>query len=149
MVERALHLREEAVRSKAPFIHTWCVFDRDEHPKERYQRAFDLAKPHDDVTVIWANECFELWTCSISAIAIPPSAGADLRRELSKPDRLNRKYDKADKDFFDLLKDKRPAAFRNAARLLKFNPSPWTNPSTNIHRLVERLMAIQEAAAAA
>ena len=59
VVERALHLREEAVRSKAPFIHTWCVFDRDEHPKERYQRAFDLAKPYDDVTVIWANECFE------------------------------------------------------------------------------------------
>jgi hypothetical protein len=149
VVERALHLREEAVRSKAPFIHTWCVFDRDEHPKERYQRAFDLAKPHDDVTVIWANECFELWYLLHFCYRDTAIGRADLRRELSKPDRLNRKYDKADKDFFDLLKDKRPAAFRNAARLLKFNPSHWTNPSTNIHRLVERLMAIQEAAAAA
>src|SRR6266550_4495125 len=49
VVERALVLREHALSKKAPFIHTWCVIDRDEHPKERYQHAFDLAKPHDDV----------------------------------------------------------------------------------------------------
>jgi len=147
VVERALHLREEAARTKAPFIHTWCVFDRDEHPKDRYQRAFELAKTYADVTVIWANECFELWYLLHFCYRDTGIGRAELRKELSKPDRLNRKYDKADQAIFDFLKDKRPAAFRHAERLLKFNSSPLQNPSTNIHLLVRRLIELQEAAA--
>lgn len=149
VVECALDLREKALSAKLPFIHTWCVIDRDEHPQDRYQRAFDLAKPHDDVTVIWANECFELWYLLHFCYRDTAIGRADLRRELGKPERLNRKYDKADQEIFALLEKLRPTAHRNAERLLKFNPSPLSNPSTNIHRLVERLVALQQAASEA
>ena len=44
------------------------------------------------------------------------------------------------------LKDRRAAAHRNAARLLELNPSPLTNPSTNVHLLVAALERLQKAA---
>jgi hypothetical protein len=40
VVERALELRDVALRAKRPFAHVWCVIDRDEHPLDRYNRAF-------------------------------------------------------------------------------------------------------------
>ena len=125
---------------------TWCVIDRDEHPIDRYRRAFELAKNYDDVTVIWGNECFELWYLLHFCYRDTPIGRAELRREISKPDRLNRKYEKSDDAIFALLKEKLPDAQRNATRLLRFNPSPMANPSTNIHQLVERLLALQAAA---
>jgi len=70
-----------------------------------------------------------------------------LYKELGKANRLNRPYHKADKGIFKILEKLRPAAHRHAERLLKFNPSPLANPSTNVHRLVERLVALQQAAA--
>lgn len=146
VVEQALALREKALSSKNPFIHTWCVFDRDDHPKERYHRAFDLARHYDDVTVIWANECFELWYLLHFCYRDTGVGREEIWDLISNY--LKKKYSKTSDEIFDLLKDKRLTAHRNAERLLKANTSPLINPSTNIHLLVERLVALQEAAAA-
>ena len=43
VVERALELRAKALQNRRPFAHVWCVIDRDEHPLDRYQRAFNAA----------------------------------------------------------------------------------------------------------
>jgi hypothetical protein len=147
VVERALELREQAIYSKNPFIHTWCVIDRDEHPEDRYRRAFEHAKAFDDVTVIWANECFELWYLLHFCYRDTGIGRDDIFAEISKTNRLNRSYKKADKEIFAILEKLRPIAHRHAERLLKSNPLPLDNPSTNIHRLVEKLVALQQAAA--
>ena len=146
VVDKAIELKDEAERRNQPFIHCWCVIDRDDHPEDRYKLAFERAKQNKDVSVVWANECFELWYLLHFCYRDTGIKRDDLYKELSKPDRLNRKYDKADKNVFELLKDKRASAHRNAARLLEFNPSPLTNPSTNVHLLVAALERLQKAA---
>ena len=146
VVEKALELREKAAHARQPFVHTWCVIDRDEHPLERYRLAFARAKMYRDVTVIWANECFELWYLLHFCYRVTAIGRAELRKELSRSDRLNRKYDKADAEIFELLRGKRRNAHRNAERLLASNPSPEINPSTNIQVLVGQLEALQTAA---
>ena len=149
VVDKAIELKIEAERRHQPFIHCWCVIDRDEHPQDRYKLAFERAKQNKDVSVVWANECFELWYLLHFCYRDTGIGRADLYKELSKQDRLSRKYDKADKAVFELLKDKRHTAHRNAARLLEFNPSSLTNPSTNVHLLVAALEALQRAASEA
>lgn len=145
VVERALELREEALRFRKPYARVWCVIDRDDHPMERYQRAFEAAKPFSDVTVIWANECFELWYLLHFCYRDTGIGRLDLRRELARPNRLNRRYDKADKEVFARLQGRVEVAVRNARRLLQSNPSPDTNPSTNVHELVEQLLKLKDA----
>ncbi len=146
VVEKALELKKKAEYQNRPFVHIWCVIDRDDFPLGRYNRAFELARKHNDVTVIWANECFELWYLLHFCLRDTPIGRADLRKELSKPGRLNRPYKKADKEIFALLKPLRPTACRNAINLQKTNPSHRQNPSTNVHYLVDRLADIQAAA---
>ncbi len=146
VVEKALDLKQKADYQNRPFVHIWCVIDRDEFPSDRYRRAFELARNHNDITVIWANECFELWYLLHFCYRHTAIGRADLRKELSKPDRLNRQYDKADKSIFDLLEKHRSTAHRNAITLEKNNPTRDLNPSTNVHRLVEKLVELQTAA---
>jgi hypothetical protein len=146
VVEKALELKKKAEYANLPFVHIWCVIDRDEFPVDRYRRAFELVRGLNDVSVVWANECFELWYLLHFCYRDTAIGRADLRKELSKPERLNRKYDKADKQVFELLAAKRADAHRNAERLLKFNPSPHKNPSTNVQRLVDHLVVLQAAA---
>lgn len=145
VVERALELREEALRFRKPYARVWCVIDRDDHPMERYRRAFEVARPFSDVTVIWANECFELWYRLHFCYRDTRIGRMDLRRELVRRDRLNRPYDKADKAVFALLQGRVEVAIRNARRLLQSNHSPDTNPSTNVHELVEQLLKLKDA----
>jgi hypothetical protein len=149
VVERALALRQKAEAEGQPFVQVWCVFDRDEHPKDRYQRAFDLAKNYNDVAVVWANECFELWYLLHFCYRDTGIGRAELRTRLSERDCLNCAYDKADKTIFQLLSSRQKDAIRNAERLAKFNSSPHDNPSTNVHVLVRQLLDLKNAAAAA
>jgi len=146
VVDKAIELKAAAERLNQPFIHCWCVVDRDDHSEDRYKLAFETARQKKEISVIWANECFELWYLLHFCYRDTAIRRADLYKELSKPDRLHRKYDKSDKTVFELLKDKRPAAHHNAAWLLEFNPSPLTNPSTNVHDLVAALEKLQKAA---
>lgn len=144
VVERALELREKALQTRRPFAHVWCVIDRDEHPLDRYQRAFTAAANFNDVSVIWANECFELWYLLHFCYRDTAIGRADLRRELGRPERLDRAYDKADPGIFLLLKDRLPMAIQHAERLSRSNSSAHDNPSTNIHVLVRKLIQLQQ-----
>lgn len=61
VVQRGIDLKKEAIAEDRPFAHIYCVFDKDDWDLNRYQAAFDKAQKHNDLTAIWANECFELW----------------------------------------------------------------------------------------
>ncbi len=55
LMEQAIRLKEKAEEEGAPYIAAWCVFDRDDHPSDRYARAFELAR-NKGVQAIWSNE---------------------------------------------------------------------------------------------
>ncbi len=149
VVDKGIELRDQAIRAGEPFVHIWCVFDRDEHPLERYKAAFSRAKGQDSLPAIWANESFELWYLLHYCYRNTAIDRHQLKREISKPDRLNRRYEKGDDNIFALLNDPvlLAAALRNARKLEQMNPSPLSNPSLNIHHLVQKPMELQRAAA--
>jgi hypothetical protein len=150
VVEKGIELRDQAIRAGEPFVHTWCVFDRDEHPLDRYKAAFRRAQGQDSLTAIWANEAFELWYLLHYCFRNTSIDRDELKREIIKPDRLNiRRYEKCDDNIFALLNkpELRAAAFRNARNLERMNPNPLSNPSLNVHHLVQKLIDLQNAAA--
>ena len=146
VVEKALGKRERLIRNKVPFATIWCVFDRDSFPAHNFNRAFALANRHNDVEVIWANECFELWYLLHFNLRITPIGRDNLFTLLGGNSYLGKKYKKADKTIYDMLKDRLPDALQNAKRLHAHHggkPNPERdNPSTNIHVLVETLLKL-------
>lgn len=149
-VERALEMRQHAIDQKSPYVKIWCVIDRDEFPAHKFNRAFQLARPYQDVQVIWANEAFELWYLLHFCYRDTPIGRHELVSELSKEGRLGKKYDKADTSIFERLRPLTPTAIKHASRLERYygadlNPER-DNPSTNAHKLVQSLLALKEAA---
>ncbi len=163
VVEAALKLRRDKEKVGTPYAKIWCVFDRDpvagtkvrqdDGIAKNFHKAFELAAPHRDVEIIWANECLELWYLLHFAYQNTPIARKKIYERLSRPapDGLGKEYDKADTSVFDALVGKRETAKKNAKRLLDsydgaVKPAE-NNPSTNIHYLVvvlEQLQGLQE-----
>lgn len=150
VVEKALELRKEAIDSKQPYSRIWCVFDRDSFPAKDFNRAFDLARGSDksDVEIIWSNECFELWYLLHFELRTTGIGREDLKRRISEPTRLGKKYEKSDTSVFERLKDKTDTAIKNSRKLLaeygaELKPEQ-DNPSTNVHELVIVLRKLKE-----
>lgn len=146
VVNRGIALRAEALKAGTPFVETYCVIDRDDHPEDRYRNAFQLANQFNDLHVIWANEAFELWY-----LLHFQYVDAGLRRELLNERvsaEIKAKYDKADDSIFQRLLTQQETAIKNADRLEKYNAAsstPWMeNPSTNVHVLVKVLNKLSE-----
>jgi hypothetical protein len=150
LVENALALRQAAIDLREPYSHVWCVFDRDSFPAKDFNRALDLASGRDkgDVNIIWSNECFELWYLLHFEFRNTGIGRKAISKEISKPSRLGRKYDKGDSSVFDLLKEKTETAIKNSKRLLarygdQLKPER-DNPSTNVHELVLVLQKLKQ-----
>jgi hypothetical protein len=150
VVKKALEFRQAALDSKQPFAKVWCVFDRDSFPAKDFNRAFDLVsgKEKGDVNIIWSNECFEIWYLLHFELCTTGIGRKQLRKEISMPNRLGKKYEKGDKSVFDLLKDKTDTAIKNSRKLLDsygedLKPKR-ANPSTNVHELVIVLQKLKE-----
>jgi hypothetical protein len=52
VVQRGIDLKNEAERNGIPFVHVYCVFDKDSFSLDRYEAAFSMATSHNDVTAI-------------------------------------------------------------------------------------------------
>jgi len=127
----------------------YCVFDRNSFPAERFNRALELAS-NNGIEAIWSNECFEIWYLLHFCYRNTAVSRQELCKELSKKNRLNRRYDKADVSLFSELEASLYVAIKNAERLLEHfgkehNPER-DNPSTNVHILVKKLLEIKSAA---
>ena len=148
VVDKGIELKEAAQKDSNPFIHVYCVFDKDDWNSNRYEAAFAKANRHNDLTAIWANECFELWYL----LHFEYRNTSIARNELCKllEDRLGTKYRKTDESIYKLLLEKQEDAIKYAGRLLseaqKDNQMfPWRkNPSTNVHMLVQKLNSLDE-----
>jgi RloB-like protein len=145
LVEKALAIRERATYRGNPYVFVWCVFDRDSFPAANFNRSFDLVRQINDVEVIWANECFELWYLLHFCYRNTAISRHELPNELSSY--LGLKYDKARTQIYDLLESKMETALRYAQQLEdsydgQFNACE-DNPSTNVHHLIKRLKELK------
>jgi hypothetical protein len=55
VVKRGIEMQAAAEKAGQPFIHVYCVFDKDDWDINRYQQAFIEANKHNDVSAIWAT----------------------------------------------------------------------------------------------
>jgi len=147
LMEEAIRRREVAISENRPYSSIWVVFDKDDFPQDRFNRAFQLAAKYSNVTAVWANESFELWYLlhfsyhhtAIGRHAINVKLSGLLRRNGC----VNRDYDKSDKEMYRYLKGRLGTAISYAKKLAMDNGAgilQRRNPSTNIHILVNKLM---------
>ncbi len=146
----------EMAKNTPDIDHVACVFDRDTH--ESFERALnrlnefrpkrnDKSKPI--YKAITSTPCYEIWlllhfcytTKSYSASGTK-SAGDNLTTDLCK--HLS-SYKKNTIDWFDDIINNLEMAIKHAKQLQKYNSSTnSTNPSTNVHELVEFLIRLQK-----
>lgn len=141
LVEEAIRAKLDAEKRKTPFNGVWCVFDRDDFPLEKYERAFTLAR-NEGIKIAWANEAFEFWYLLHFDYFDSALSRADYKQKLAEREI---EYDKADRTIYAKLLPKQETAMRNARRLARHWNESGTlrphceNPSTNVYVLVEYL----------
>jgi hypothetical protein len=146
VVERAIQLNQDAKRERRPYIHTWCVFDRDDHPPGRFNDAIQVAQSQKNFTAIWSNEAFELWYLLHFDYHQSSLSRHELNRKLTSY--LGKDYSKSDESVYDRLMQNDGAqldvALKNAERLMSDRRSPQRNPSLNVHVMIRRILQIKE-----
>lgn len=146
LMEDAIKRVKKAREEEAPYERVWVVFDRDSFPIEKFNRAFDLAENHLEITACWSNECFEIWYLLHFQYRDTGIGRHDLWPVISGL--LGTKYDKADDTLHKLLDPRLDTALKNAKRLAYQNEvggDPRRNPSTHVHELVEALRKLAPA----
>ncbi len=150
VVQRGINLKKAAIDEGRPFAHVYCVFDKDDWDLNRYQAAFDKAQQHNDLTAIWANECFEIWYLLHYAYHNTSTGRDQLYALLKAKSRLGKAYDKGDASIYAALKAKQNNALSWSKKLLFVAQQECVqcpgrvNPSTNVHELVDRLNKLKE-----
>lgn len=150
VVQRGIVLKEAAIAEGRPFAHIYCVFDKDDWDLNRYQAAFDKAEQHNDLTAIWANECFELWYLLHYAYHNTSTGRDRLYRLLKTKSRLSKAYEKGDTTIYAELKAKQPDALKWSKKLLFVAQQECPqcpgriNPSTNVHEIVDQLNKLKD-----
>ena len=126
----------------------YYVFDKDDWDANRYEAAFEKARQYNDMTAIWANECFEIWYLLHFEYRNTSIDRSELYKTVKE--RFGSKYSKKDATIYQQLLSKQKNALKNADRLLRqakrdHQNFPWRmNPSTNIHELVQQLNRLCE-----
>lgn len=130
-----------------------CVFDRDNHAS--YEQAIDKLKSQKPkrgsktiYQAIASTPCFELWlllhfcyTTKSYTYTGKKSAADNLNTDLLKE---LPSYNKANTNWFNDLIIKTNSAIKNAKKLQEHNnKTDSTNPTTNMHELIEYLMNLK------
>lgn len=148
LMKEAVRRKREAEDRGDPYVTVWCVFDRDEHPIDRYSRPFDLARAHG-IEAVWSNEAFELWYLLHFEFRQMPAHRHDLLKLVEQ--RLGKQYAKGDRavaDWFALGEGQRlrGQACANARKLIALHGerAKFENPSTQIHEVVEKFEELHD-----
>lgn len=140
LMENAIKRAKKSRDAGAPYERVWVVFDKDDFDLQNFNRAFELAATHNEITPCWSNECFELWYLLHFHYRDTAIGRHELWPVISKL--LGTKYDKADETLYSTLEERLDTALKNAKKLAFENESNGLqrrNPSTHIHMLVEAL----------
>jgi hypothetical protein len=139
LVEKAIKLSEEACVSKTPYNQVWCVFDKDDHPPQDFNRALQLAT-NNKIKVAYSNEAFELWYILHFEYYQTGGSRADYIIKLNRL--LGYPYLKNSETMYDFLKKKQKDAIKFSKKLFNsyptYNPLK-NNPSSTVHNLVDEL----------
>lgn len=104
-----------------------------------------MASQAKDLTAVWTNEAFELWYLLHFGYNDTAIGRHDLISKLER--HLGQRYAKSDKNIYDKLMEnpvRLKDAIKNATRLMSDNRQPETNPSLNVHLLVQKLEGIRQ-----
>lgn len=143
VVEHAVDKISELKKSEC-YDEVWCVFDVEApKPDPTLRRALEMADANE-IGVALSNPCFEYWFILHFEKKAPPfQKNADVVKMLEEylPD-----YAKGDRTIHDQLKSRTVDAIRNAKLVIKEKCYSENlidaNPSTHVHRVVERLQEI-------
>ena len=139
LVQEAMRRRDKAARNKNPYDETWCVFDRDDFPLERFNQAISLAR-EKDIKIAYSNEAFELWYYLHYDYCDTACHRTEYSDRLTV--RLGFKYNKNDPAIYSVLASRQAVAIRRAETLAaQYDPPDPANdnPSTTVHLLVKEL----------
>ena len=139
----AIRRKNAAIKNKAPYESIWVVFDKDSSSSQQFNRAFDLARSHNEITACWSNECFELWYLLHFCYQNTGIAREQIFARVGEL--LEKAYDKADPSVYATLMPHLERALQNAERLEFANAEQGTktdNPSTRVHHLVKHLLSL-------
>ncbi|MBE9198710.1 MULTISPECIES: RloB family protein [unclassified Nodularia (in: cyanobacteria)] len=134
LVEKAKELNNQG-----DYDQIWCVFDRDDCPKQDFKNAIKNAHKAG-FKVAYSNEAFELWYVLHFEFLNTGLPRQDYIPKLNKF--LKNKYKKNSAAIHEELEELQPIAIKNAKKLLnQYNPpNPESdNPCTTVHELVEEL----------
>lgn len=139
LICEAIRIRDERKSNDDEFDQIWCVFDRDAHPKDQFNNAFQLAAK-ENIKIAYSNQAFELWYVLHFNFL---DTGIDRRQYIEILTReLGRKYKKNSTEMYDLLLSKQSKAIQNATKLLsryRASQPEKDDPSTSVHVLVSEL----------
>ena len=136
LVEKAKELNTE---NKGEYDQVWCVFDRDDSPKQDFNNAIANAE-RVGFKVAYSNEAFELWYVLHFEFLDTGITREDYIKKLKT--HLNQQYKKNSNKIYEQIENLQSTAIKNAENLLKqYNPpNPESdNPSTTVHLLVKEL----------
>jgi hypothetical protein len=143
LMEEAIRRKVEAIKNREPYESIWVVFDKDSFSSQQFNRAFDLARNHNEITACWSNECFELWYLLHFCYQNTGIAREQIFQRVGEL--LEKTYDKADPSVYATLKPHLERALQNAERLEFANVEQGTeteNPSTRVHYLIKHLRSL-------
>ena len=151
IVEVAIERAIVDAKRGLPYDEVYVVFDQDTHPSFDQALARVRHPPRalrGKLRAVTSRPCFEYWLLlhfGYSAKPYQPTGSrspcADLIRDLEQhvPD-----YEKGASDLFARLADRLEAAKANAEkRLVDARATNSRNPSTEMHRLVDRLQRLK------
>jgi hypothetical protein len=139
LVKEAVRIKNAAIQNKAPYIETWCVFDRDDFSIESFGNAIALAEKNQ-IKCAYSIEAFEIWYMLHFNFYDTALSRTQYKEKLSEL--LQRPYLKNDADMFKVLRKFQDKAIQNAGKLYLRQcklPLREQNPVTTVFKLVERL----------
>jgi hypothetical protein len=153
VLDCALRLQTEENISGDSYDDVYCVFDRDEH--STFEKALREIKAKS-LKGITSTPCFEVWLLMHFEFSDAPfaksgkkSVGDQVVAKLKAKSGFNQ-YKKGEKGFYSQLKEKLPAAIKNAKKLRTAQknaasfPQRDANPWTNVDELVEALQDLSK-----
>jgi hypothetical protein len=135
LIEEAKRLNDR----EGGYDQVWCVFDRDDFPKQDFNSAIINAEK-EGFKVAYSNEAFELWYVLHFEFL---NTGIPRKDYIQKLDKLlKHQYKKNSEAIYDEIKKHQTTAIKNAENLLdQYQPQNAVNdnPSTTVHLLVKEL----------
>lgn len=139
VVNKAIELRDKAIKDGNPYIEAWAVFDRDDFPQKDFEAALRTAA-ENKIRVAYSVECFELWYLLHFNYYDTGMHRTDYFDKLSVL--LKQQYEKNSENMYSILKSRIDTAIKNASKLhIKKMELPIKdqNPVTLVYELVQRL----------